>query len=289
MKKGTWNRLDSIPTNLLNEQELKEAMKEWAEGNDELEQFLWLCHSNGVETSGCCCGHGDGAPYVYFNVEGCLKDKFENLLMTNLTLEDAEILLLFNGSPRSGPDWYKPTVMLVPLKESAASKFFEKLSSSLKGKQEFKNKDAIKYFMDIYEFMKDKETPLRFRITVLNKVRYVISIECLGNNRNWDYYSDLFTTIGFKEKKNYIYPELNIKWEHIAIGQEKFKNIMEKLYQTLISRWTLELPEEITEDMWDVDEALVMRRKFGTDRKGIELMNKWLNENKEPYMEDVNY
>ena len=46
-----WNTGASIPVTSLTLEELKEAIHEWAEGCDELEELLWACYHNGLETS----------------------------------------------------------------------------------------------------------------------------------------------------------------------------------------------------------------------------------------------
>lgn len=289
MKKGTWNRMESIPINSLSDKELKEAMKDWAEGNRHLEKLLWTCYETGVETSGCHSGHGIGIPYIDFRVDSSSRTKLENLLTATLGLGSAQVFLSFSGNPRSGPDWYMPTILVSPYRAKDTTKFFKKLCSSLKNNRKKNTDEFINEFMDIYEFMKDKETPLNFRLRVNGGNQYTISIECYMNNRDWNYYSNLFTSIGFVEENDLECPDKAISWKYSVSAKDEFSSIMQKLYQTLIKNWTLELPEEITEDMTDVSKALLMRRKFGTDRKGIELLNEWLNENKEPHMRDVNY
>lgn len=281
--------MESIPVKSLGDKELKQAITDWSEGNRHLKKLLWRCYKAGVETSGCHSGHRKSTPYVDFQIEGTARTKLRKILSSTLDLGDAEVFLSFGGNPWSGPDWYKPVVLTAPLKVEYTTIFFKSLIASLKEKKESQNDEIVKAFMDIYESMRDRETPLKFRMRVYEGECYKISIECFENNRDWKYYTELFTSIGFKEERNPRYPDSIILWENIANGREEIKSMLQELNYTLKTKWTLELPEEITEDMSVVSRALLMRRKFGTDRKGIELLNKWLNDNKEPGMDDVNY
>lgn len=53
MKKNKYNNGSSMPISGLSKDELKVAMKEWAEGSKTLEKLLWNCYNNGIETGGC--------------------------------------------------------------------------------------------------------------------------------------------------------------------------------------------------------------------------------------------
>ena len=54
-------------------------------------------------------------------------------------------------------------------------------------------------------------------------------------------------------------------------------------------KWPIAMPKEITSDMSLSYCALIMRNKYGSDEKGKELMNQWLNHKKPSFVHEVNY
>lgn len=112
---------------------------------------------------------------------------------------------------------------------------------------------------------------------------------CFRNQRYWPHFTEIFAKAGLTKYQNPETARDYISWEITVKGMEELYNTLQKLYLTLVNEWSLEVPTVITPDMREVDAALVMRRKFGTDRKGIELINQWINANKRPNMRDVNY
>lgn len=73
------------PLDMKNITDFKKAIKEFAEGNLELEKLLLNCYKNKIETIACCKGHDDGKrkPYVSFTYTPQNK-KFINALLNGI-------------------------------------------------------------------------------------------------------------------------------------------------------------------------------------------------------------
>lgn len=286
----SYNRMESIPIDsITSEKELKRAINDWAEGSRPLKNLLWACYENNVKTSGCHSGHGRGLPYIDFDPDGSNREKLVQVLSTAHNFGNSQIFIMFNGNPYSGPDWYKTVIDTFPLIIKDARKFLVELTKAVSSEE--KTIDiAIENLLNICDFLKDKDSPLHFRIIVSDEEKYYVYVECCNNNRDWDYYGKLFEKAGMTyDEEKPEFKDWRITWKVVANSKNEFAEVLQRIHQTMMENWDLELPEEITEDMDMKAKALVMRRKFGTNREGIEKLNEWLNANKEKGMRDVHY
>ena len=104
-----YNRMASIPISSLSEQELPIAIREWAEGNVHMENLLWACYKNGIETNSC---HADESPYIGFYLDS-KKEEVLKLLNVAQSIKGASFLVMPDGgNPFSGPDWNRPVLTL---------------------------------------------------------------------------------------------------------------------------------------------------------------------------------
>lgn len=60
-----FNNQSSLDIDSIKEEELDQAFKEWAEGNEHLEKFLRNCYGKGVKTSG---SHGRNSSICRFSI-----------------------------------------------------------------------------------------------------------------------------------------------------------------------------------------------------------------------------
>ena len=61
-----YNNIKSIPIESIPKEEIKIAIKEWAEGNKSLENLLWLCYEKNLKTSG---SHAGARPFIDFKYQ----------------------------------------------------------------------------------------------------------------------------------------------------------------------------------------------------------------------------
>lgn len=283
MVRSKWNCGKSIPIDGLSEAELKVAIPEWAEGNQTLEELLWLCHKKGVETVGC-----DAGDHHFAYIDVALKSDRDNLcklLNAAINMKRCGLMFSFNGNPRSGSNWYETHISIFPNKKEDTQPVFTELCTALKKPWGKKPSEVSKQLLNITDFLEDKESGLGLRLYERPE-GYLFAIECWGNQRNWTYFTELFVGAGLHEMHNKK-PDVPVKAWGI-----KTKNVFElscalrSVYEHMRLKWKLSLPEEFTEDMSFNDMALMMRRKFGTDEAGVEKLNEWVRNNwGKPYNE----
>ena len=96
-----YNNIKSIPIDSLSDEELKIAMKEWAEGDDSMEALLWAFYNKGITTSGCHAGAGS---YVSMDYDVDKKGEFSLIMNTVLSFPGSQILIRPDGgNPHHAP------------------------------------------------------------------------------------------------------------------------------------------------------------------------------------------
>lgn len=192
-----YNHLKSIPIENIPSEDMGRAIKEWSEGDESLEKFLWTCYQKNIKTSGC---HAGSHPYIDFvdqdNFEriSCLLDVTEKTAGSNI------LLSVDGGNPFSGPDWYKPTILIgldTDSKEEA-DRYFENLNHSLLEEKEYQNTHAIFKLLDFFR-KKDSSLMFRFVHTSNDKYSFYIESRVIPKDR-YHYYDDLFEKAGFTEE-----------------------------------------------------------------------------------------
>lgn len=285
MPKTLWNTGASFVVSDLTELQLKEAIKEWAEGSESLEELLWACYQNGVHTRGCDAGYHH-FPYVSINLESEI-EALKRIIMATWDYDGSEVFLKFVGNPYSGPDWYKPDLAVNPARNKDADDFYKTLAIALKKKQEVKEDKGFLHILKISELLVDCGIDISVSMKKSNG-QYWIGVSCFGDNRNWRYLTKLFSEAGLQviDKNRVI-----IKWGYKCSSEEEFEQVAQQLVKVLETKYSLKVPTKVTKDMTFAVKALVMQRRFGFDEEGIKRMNKWLNENKPLGINfrDVNY
>ena len=266
--KEKYNNLSSFDIYSLSNEELKIAIKQWAEGDLVLEELLWKCYKNGVETKGC---HSGAMPYLDIAADRS-KDKVKQMIDSVSNIDGFSVLISPDGgNPFSGDVFYKPSIGLVFLKtqyEHEGNAIFKTLSSSLDNNITNSNmSDAI---VDLYSFFAGKESELYFRVINDNGV-YTFFIES-NSMINFDYFNELFTNIGLELKKDYCGV-----WHFSSNNIDEFGKKLEKVKNTLVSEYNLPLLDKLDERMSFNEMFRFLRRRFvqkyGDDVKYKEFSN----------------
>ena len=284
MSKSKWNNKSSISIESLTEKELKEAISEWAEGSPQLEALLWNCHNKGIETCGCDAG-GHHFPYLDVSLTKS-SDNIKKLIRGAFNFGNSCIGYRRVVNPFSGPNWHMPVFDFSPIGNCDASSFFEKLNTALEENAERVN-DYYDVFLSLFNFFNTKEYAISIWLQVVDGVKFCINFCCDGNKDYWKYFEEIF------EKTTFTLTRRNENWSTWSYASCNFEEIMfavKKLYELFKQSEALfeELPYD--EELHFFSRALIMRKKFGTDKRGIELMNEWLNQRKyNPRVIDANY
>ncbi|MBE5821488.1 MAG: hypothetical protein E7311_02730 [Clostridiales bacterium] len=287
MKKVSWNDGSSIRISELKEEQVKQAIKEWSEGSEALEKLLWNCYKNKVITTGCDSGNHNHFPYLRFLIDESAQENVKKILLATDNFAQSEILIKFGGNPHSGPDWYKSSISVKPIRKEDANVFFSKINCVLQKKENDIN-EYVELLLSLYDFFKDKLAGISIFI-IKNKNTYSISFNSFLNKNNWDYYTKILSKAHLKLEKPKSPEDPFVCWKHTSEGKEEFILCLKKILEVLKENWSLKIPDKVTKDMSFNYSALVMQKKYGTDEKGIQLMNKWINSNKFEGMREVNY
>ena len=273
-----YNNMKSIPIKSIPPEKLPTAIKEFAEGNKSLENLLWACYNNGVETAGSHAGTG---AYLQLILNKS-KPQIRKMLNSVQPIKNCQVYITPDGgNPFSGPDWYKGCLLIgvYSSSEDAVNSFFDILCESLTGdnKQSNTPPEVFSPTLDLLEFFDGKDSGLFFRCVHTDSDEYRFSVEMFKSNRNIDYYTKLLETSGLEIEST----QDNIPVETWYISSKAPQALavkMQQITKNIISNYTLQPPTEVTPDMTFHERALVMRRFFGDSPKGQEEMQKWLAE-----------
>lgn len=275
----------SIPVNRLSEEELKEAIPEWSEGSPGLERLLWRCHECKVATGSCDAGNHGHPAYVTYTIDDSNRENLERIINATLRFANSDVGVRYYCNPWSGPDWHKGTIDTSPNKREDAEQFFEVLTSSLN--LESKENEFGSVLMEVYDFLEDKCCPLGFRVIHDENNIYMIVFECVYMEDYWEYFTELFAKVGFAKLPNEMHPTY-MEWG-IRVSKDNFVSLFQKILDVFMTEWNYKIPENVEEIENLHYAAKLMSMKFGTDERGVKLMNEWLNAHKRPGKRDVNY
>lgn len=273
-----YNNMKTIPISSIPEDEMEQAVREWAEGSPNMEKLLWACLNNGVETAGC---HADKRPYLEIRVNNSY-DKVKKMLHRAQEFDGADVYISPDGgNPRSGPNWYKPSLMFgfSATDRKSADDIFDKMSESLTDEStRYETKDEVfEHILDFYDFFAGKESGCNFRIKNASG-QYVFSIESFRGERNFDYFNSLFEKSGLNRAKKDPIDSPVDDWVIDASTPEEFNEKMIKCKDIIMREWSLGLPCEITKDMDFNTIARIKKREFGDTSEGVQKFEEWLQE-----------
>ena len=252
-----YNHIKSIPIDSIPKEEIMQAIKEWAEGDDAMETLLLSCYNKGIKTAGC---HAGARPYISFVYQDNLERLIPIFEATQKEKGSQIIIMTDGGNPFSGPEWYLPTIGVgldTEYKEEADI-YFDKLTDSLE--KENSNKDH--YLLRLLEFLVDKESALtmRFRHTMDDKFSFFFESSGISEER-YNYYKEIFSKAGLivEEKTENLPPDYH-GW---MIESDNLDDILSKLDYAadyIISNYSLDIPKSEDEILNFKSRALFKRR-----------------------------
>ena len=92
--RGKYNTGKSLDIEQFSEEELREAIKDWSQGYESMEEFLWACYNNGIKTFGSNMG---SLTYVDFRIDNTDIELLKRILAINASKENITIMFK-NGS-----------------------------------------------------------------------------------------------------------------------------------------------------------------------------------------------
>ena len=277
-----YNHIHSIPIESIPKEELAQAIKEWAEGDEAMERLLWACYENDIKTAGC---HAGGFPYLEFRFENAT-DKVISLINATIETKGSQVLMTPDGgNPISGEEWYLPDIAVgfETMYKDEAGQCFDHLTESLtKDNSDNKDKAMAYALMRLLEFLIGKESALTLRFKYNENGNYAFSLESNPVNEEVSiYFNQLFTKANFTEEN--IFPE-GSKRRSWKIESDNFEDMLKQLHESvesIINNYSLEPPTR-EEDITDLRQlARFKRKEFGDDVDSYERFVEWYEKKEE--------
>ena len=263
-----YNHTNSIPVDSIPKDEIAQAIKEWAEGDEAMERLLWTCYKKGVKTSGCHAGAG---PFIDFNYQDKISE-LSRLIEATQKIKGSQVIMNSDGgNPFSGPEWYIPNIGLgfdTEYKEEA-DVCFDKLNKALETPSKKDNKHIL---FRLVEFFIGKESGLDFRFKHTEEDKYEFHIEAfsVGDKRN-EYYNEIFTKAGLEAvpvDKDF---ESFHEWKIESNSLKDISMKMESVIDYVISNYSYDLPTS-EKEIYSFNLVAVFKKRTLPEEK----FEKWL-------------
>lgn len=280
-----YNNGSSIPIENLSASELRESIKEWSEGNKALEQLLWTCLDNGVETHGSHVG-----PNSYLDI--IVNDSYDKVRNMIYSVQDIDGFRLMctpdGGNPFSSKYFYKASISFGFFdfeNEEDISKVFERINLSFNYTEQ--KESTFDVMLDLYKFFEEKESNLVFCMEY-DSGKYKLRFDLYGLY-NREYFLNLFEKCGIDilDVSSCGNPNL-FSWSFEEKSANEFVCKTREFYQLIVKNYSLDLPNIITNDMTFETIARIKRRYFGDSPSGVKKFDEWLKKEKEIRNKKIN-
>ena len=281
-----YNNYESIPIDSLKEEELKTAIKEWAEGSPAMEELLWTFYHSGIKTNGC---HAEARPFIGFNYDPQEKEKISRLMDAALSIKGSNISISPDGgNPFSGKDWYKPTITLGFNDETKeeVEQHLQYLTYILKNDQTMIENTRTSSILELLDFLINKYSALTIFITHTEDEKYEIAVEgkTKMKKEKHDILKHVFEPIGLEEKE--VGPRYC--WEHSYHDMDELEQGIKKVSSHIIDNYTFQTPTK-EEECEKFNTIAHLKRKESLEKTGkLDEFNKWLMVEEEKLNQDMN-
>ena len=249
-----YNRILSIPISDIPKSEIKTAIKEWSEGNKEMENLLTTFYDNKIETCGC---HVGPSSYIDFRV-GNNQKKIVHFLNYSNNYDNWLIMVSPDGgNPFSGPDFYKPSICIGfdTSTEEELSSILEKINNSFNDPSKIENNNLFNAIVKFHDFFAYKESNIKFRFKKENGI-YIFSVEARKKNTpNFRKLKKLLNKCGLPHAKTHGY-----EWFFASDSFEVFENEVNKILDLFVNNWMFEIFDSINDKMDIITMARIKRR-----------------------------
>ncbi len=265
-----YNNIKSIPIDSLSDEELKIAMKEWAEGDDSMEELLWAFYNKGIITSGCHAGAGS---YVSMDYDVDKKEEFSLIMNTVLSFPGSQILIRPDGgNPFSGRDWYKPDIGVGfdYLYKDETDDTLDKITKVINGEDKIPSELDLSPIHDLCNFFINKYIGVSFRIKQGHDKNYMFSVECKAkeDSEKYNFFNDYLSSLGYNLSS---LEDIDRRfWKYKTNNVQEFNDIVKKTSDLLINNFSLKIPDNPEEvDEFNIKAHLIRN-------KSEEEFEKWL-------------
>ena len=254
-----YNNIMSIPIDEIPKEELPQAIKEWAEGDEAMENLLWAFYHNGIKTTD---SHAGAYPYIGFEYDKDKKQKLAAILSTSLLEKGSQISARPDGgSPFSGPTWYKPElgVSFDAKYKDEADKIFEALQNTIENNNE--QNTELQSFLELYEFLIGKYVNLSLKIEHKKDDTYNFTINRTIYEKDYQMFQELNSLLTEAGLELQEYGELKDYklWITSADNIEELNEKINKISEHIINNFAIEKPKSIEETSSYITKAHIKR------------------------------
>jgi hypothetical protein len=269
-----YNHIKSIPVDSIPKEELAQAIREWAEGDEAMERLLWACYEKGIKTNGC---HAGAFPYIGLDYSESSRDKLAQIMGAVLSVKGSQVMAKADGgNPFSGPDWYKPNlgVGFNTEYQDVADPLFDMLTETIEGKRETDKDMPVTPLTELLDFLVGKYTNLLIRIKHTEEDEYIFSLERAIHQEYEEAFrefDELFTSSGLTLQEN----DTPLKsWEVKSDDPAEFIVKVAQVVENIMTNYSFKKPETKEEAAGSFTIAAHLKRdECGDDEKEFEL---WL-------------
>lgn len=286
-KDGTKSTLiSSIPP-----EEMKDACKEWANGNEAMAEALYTCYENGLETFG---NHFGKESYIQFFANNSQK-VIQSIFNYLQDIDSANVFISPDGgNPFANEEaWWKPDIGIGfgPLEKAEdAEKIIKGITAAIKDSNSKKEieEGAFTPLIDIHDFFAGKGSNLKIRAKYNNE-QYKFSITSIETSiNNIEHFKGLFERAGLSYEKIKTESGLVIdEWTMVSNKKEDFREKIIRAEEIIEANWTYEKPTQIEENMSLNERARIKMEQYGRTPEGIEKFKEWLEEQRRIGMKEV--
>lgn len=281
-----YNNSKSIPVESLSPEELKIAIKEWAEGIEGLERLLWSFYNKGIKTSGC---HAGPSSYIGVYYDSKYDNEIASLIDYTIMHKGSMVMAKPDaGNPFSGPDWYKPNITIgceTP-SEEACEKGFGLLADAIEDKIDATSPVDSSPLMEFMKFFVGKCSGLTARITHFDD-EYMFSIEAHIKDERllFNYLNSTLGNLGFTLRR---FDEATLKsWDFKTKDSNELNSKIRETINKIISTYTLDVPTDINDvDSFSLKALILKNRSQEEFEEWLAEQNRIMEENYKKRMEE---
>ena len=265
-----YNDGHSIDIDSLTDEELKEAMVEWAEGDEAMYRLLWALYNSGIKTSGCHAGRG---PYMGIEYDKDQKDVLTVIMNSVLLAKSSQVFVRAEGSnPFSGPNWYKPGIIVGSDtdSEAVADKQFDLLTKIVNKEISMPSKIDISPLLELLDFLIGKYSKILLRVEHESDDTYRYSIEgsYKEDSESFIYLNTLLSKLGFSLKTFEEGPHKI--WSYKSSNSDDINKMIKETSRLIMDTYNIKVPTNENETDDFAIQGMIIRNR------SLEEFNEWL-------------
>ena len=272
--RGKYNTGKSLDIEQFSEEELREVIKDWSQGYESMEEFLWTCYNNGIKTFGSNMG---SLTYVDFCMDNTDIELLKRILETSASKENITIIFQ-NGSnnPIGSDNLERETVSIWRecKNPNDSNMFIRDLTSEIKEDNQNNDTRVIDELFSFHNFFVDNKSDINI-IRMDYDENYSFRIQPSYYLYTSGILDDLISSAGLQKDGFRCWYLTASSLDELT---EKIKECREKFIEA--NSPELQFPKKIKRGMNFYTIYQMKKREYGETVEGKRRLEEWLNEAK---------